>query len=115
MKTANFNIKTSQHIDPSADNFDLLTSRIEDYIFLNNNEVEFVKSLLEEEHFKNNEIILKEGDACKKLCFEVNGLVLNVNNKKNQYSAIQEMRFDVQNREVFVSCSKCISHRKIFE
>ena len=40
--------------------YDFLILRIKDYIFLNNKEVELVKNLFKEEHFKKNEAILKE-------------------------------------------------------
>ncbi len=59
----------------SANYYDLLILRIKDYISLNDNEVEFVKNLFVEEHFKKNDVILKEGDICKKLYFIAKGIV----------------------------------------
>lgn len=59
----------------STNYYDLLILRIRENISLNNNEVEFVKNLFIEEHFKKNEVILKEGDVCKKLYFIANGIV----------------------------------------
>jgi CRP-like cAMP-binding protein len=59
----------------SLKHYDFLISRIKDYIFLSNKETELVISLFTEEHFKNNEAILKEGDICKKLYFVANGVV----------------------------------------
>lgn len=55
--------------------YDFLILRIKDYISLNNKEVELVNTLFEEEHFKKNEVILKEGDVCKKLYFVAKGIV----------------------------------------
>jgi CRP-like cAMP-binding protein len=54
---------------------DFLILRIQDYISLNNKEVDLVKSLFEEEHYKKNEVILKEGDICRKLYFVAKGIV----------------------------------------
>jgi CRP-like cAMP-binding protein len=75
MITTNFIIKTKQHICPSAKYYNLLIMRIKDYISLNDNEEEFVKNVFVEEHFKKNDVILKEGDVCKKLYFVANGIV----------------------------------------
>ncbi|MGF1586115.1 MAG: Crp/Fnr family transcriptional regulator [Bacteroidales bacterium] len=55
--------------------YDLLILRIKDYIFLNKKEVELVKNLFKEEHFKKNEVILREGDVCRKLYFVADGIV----------------------------------------
>ncbi len=54
--------------------FNFMISRIKDYIPLNDKEVEFVKSLFVVEHFKKNEVVLKEGDVCKKLYFVAKGI-----------------------------------------
>jgi len=60
----------------TSDNFyDFLISRIKDYISLSDKEADSVKGLFVEEHFKKNEVILKEGDVCKKLYFVAKGIL----------------------------------------
>jgi len=55
--------------------YDFLISRIKDYIPISETEAELVHGLFEEEHFKKNEVILKEGDVCRKLYFVAKGIV----------------------------------------
>ncbi len=59
----------------SKDFFDYLILRIKDYISLKDNEVEFIQSLFKEEHYINNEVLLREGNVCKKLYFVADGIV----------------------------------------
>ena len=55
--------------------YNFLILRIKDYISLNDKEIELINSLFEEEHFKKNEVILNEGEVCKKLYFIAKGIV----------------------------------------
>lgn len=59
----------------SLNYFDFLILRIKDYITLTDKEVELVKGLFVEEHFKKNEVILKEGGVSNKLYFVARGIV----------------------------------------
>ena len=59
----------------TCDLFDFLTSRIKDYIPLNDTEIRVVESLFTKEHYKKNEILLQEGSICQKLFFVAKGIV----------------------------------------
>lgn len=61
----------SAPIDP----FDFLILKIKEYIPLNDNEMELIKDLFVVEHYTNNEVLLREGDACRKLYFVAKGIV----------------------------------------
>lgn len=56
-------------------NFNLLISRIKDYIPLNESDEELISKLFVLEYFDKNELILKEGAYCQKLYFIATGIV----------------------------------------
>ncbi len=55
--------------------YDFLVSRIKDYIPLSDEEIQLVESLFTKEQYLKNEVILQEGDICKKLFFIDKGIV----------------------------------------
>lgn len=64
---------------------DILISRIRDYISLSEKEVCTVNSLFRKELHRKNELILKQGDVCKKLYFIEKGIIrltINIEGKE---------------------------------
>ncbi|TVQ13077.1 MAG: Crp/Fnr family transcriptional regulator [Bacteroidetes bacterium] len=54
---------------------DFLISRIKDYIALDDNEIQLIESLFVKEEYGRNEVLLQEGDICRKLYFVNKGIV----------------------------------------
>lgn len=46
--------------------FNYLISRIKDYIVLDDDEIQRIESLFVQEQYCKNDVILKEGEACRK-------------------------------------------------
>ncbi len=59
----------------SENHYDFLISRIKDYIEVNDEEIEIIHRLFVEEHFKKNDVLLREGEVCRKLFFIAKGIV----------------------------------------
>lgn len=55
--------------------FEFLISRIRHYIELNDNDVAVVRSLFVREEFAKNEVILREGEHCRKVFFIASGIL----------------------------------------
>jgi CRP-like cAMP-binding protein len=54
---------------------DFLVLRIKDYIPINESDEKLLSRLFKLEYFKKNEIVLKEGDYCRKLYFIAAGII----------------------------------------
>ena len=55
--------------------YDLLVSRIKDFIEVSDEEIEILHRLFAIEHFKKNAVLLREGEVCRKLFFVAKGIV----------------------------------------
>jgi len=53
----------------------LLETAIKEIIPLSNPETEIVRKLFVQEQFRRNEVVLKEGELCRKLCFIARGIL----------------------------------------
>jgi len=62
-------------MSPLANNHDFLISKIRDFIQVSDEEVEIIRTLFVEEHFKRNAVLLREGEVCRKLFFIAKGIV----------------------------------------
>ena len=58
-----------------SDFSDFLILRIKEYIDVNDEEIELIHRLFVIEHFKKNDVLLREGDVCQKLFFIAKGIV----------------------------------------
>ncbi|TVQ18074.1 MAG: Crp/Fnr family transcriptional regulator [Bacteroidetes bacterium] len=55
--------------------FDFLISRIKDYIALDDKEIQLIESLFVKEEYGRNEVILQEGEVCRKFFFVAKGIL----------------------------------------